>query len=280
MSLSGELSVGRTSAIRWVREWREPGRSWFRVGREGDWLVAEWEGVGTLRAHVLACRSPEISPAEGLDPEDEEKWRRGPVRALVRHLAGASSLHASAISVNGRALAFLGESGVGKSTCAADICMRTGASLLADDIAEIEENDGRFVVRVSESAHWLLPDAQKQLGFADLPPSVKSRVPARRIAMSAMPLGGIVTLAFSDELARPVLTPVYGHGAFLAVSSSYVRFVLDDQTVWQRDLETIGRLVATTPVYALLRPRAFEQLPQASELLAPLLNVAPRSEAR
>ena len=59
-------------------------------------------------------------------------------------LHGLEVLHASAVTVDGRAVGFLGHSGAGKTSVAFAMC-RLGAGFLADDVLAVERRDGRLV---------------------------------------------------------------------------------------------------------------------------------------
>jgi hypothetical protein len=60
----------------------------------------------------------------------------------ILHLRGATSLHASAIAVDGGAIAFCGPSGAGKSTLAAALVSR-GFPLITDDVVPLRaDSDG------------------------------------------------------------------------------------------------------------------------------------------
>ncbi len=240
--------------VRWIRESREPGRLCFRVGRSEGRVVAEWEGVGLLWASPSGGEM-ELIPEAGLDPVYEEKWRRGLARGLLRHLEGRTTLHASAVAIDARAVLFLGESGAGKSTCAAHVCGRLAAELLADDTVELEVDGGRLWVAPTERDCWLLRDAAEALGYVRLD-DWKAPVPASRAAERAVGLGAIVVLAFEDDLRSPTLSPLRGVDAFSAINDSYVRFVFDDPAVALRDLDAITDVVAAVPVVRLTRSRS------------------------
>ncbi len=57
----------------------------------------------------------------------------GTVSAFLLAMRGETVLHASAVAINGSALAFVGQSGRGKSTVAALLCV-DGAELVTDDV--------------------------------------------------------------------------------------------------------------------------------------------------
>ncbi len=241
----------------------------MRIGREGKRLVADWDGLGTLRASDDGC-FVEVVPAPDVPLPELRKWRQGPVRALLRHLAGEPTLHASAVAVRGRALAFLGESGAGKSTCAASLCRRPEAELLADDLAHIGVAHGDVTVEPSEKEHWLFADSAAATGRAGHAAG-KGGLMATRVATGSCPLDAIVELAFG-EVAAPVLTPVRGEAAFEALNAAYVRFILDDARVHLRDLEWLAVIVASVPVVRLTRPRSFDALDRTVSTLEGLVN--------
>jgi hypothetical protein len=61
----------------------------------------------------------------------------GTVSAFLLALRGETVLHASAVSIDGAAIAFVGQSGRGKSTIAALLCV-AGAELVTDDVLTID----------------------------------------------------------------------------------------------------------------------------------------------
>ena len=84
-----------------------------------------------------ALRAVEIRPDPELDPGLLAPLLEGPVLSTILALEGECVLHASAVEVGGRALAFIGGSGRGKSTLAALICLG-GASLVSDDVLRVD----------------------------------------------------------------------------------------------------------------------------------------------
>ena len=264
--------------VRWVREAIEPGRISYRVGRKDAYYVAEWDGIGALWARSPS--SAELFPVAGLDPVYEDKWRRGLVHALVRHLVGRTTLHGSAVVIAGRAIVFLGESGTGKSTCAADLCGRLGAELLADDTVEIDAappGAGGFLVAASEASHWLLRDSAEALGHGPQE-RWKQPVEAARPARAAVPLGAIVALSFGPDGSAPAISALRGLEAFTVINQSYVRFVFDEPDVAARDLDAIADLVATVPIVTLARAPSLTSaaLARTADALSQFVHNLPR----
>lgn len=90
-----------------------------------------------------------------------------PVLNAALHLLSVPCLHASAVSVRGRAALFLGPSGAGKSTTAAALA-RQGYTLLSDDVAALDQRgraDGVWV-QPGYPRLRLSPDTARSLGLA------------------------------------------------------------------------------------------------------------------
>ena len=97
-----------------------------------------WPGVGAFLIH--GTHTIVIEPAPGVSTPLLNLPLLGPVMALLLHLRGMLVLHASAVDLGGRAVAFLGHKGAGKST-AAGAFIAAGHRLLADDVLAIDISD-------------------------------------------------------------------------------------------------------------------------------------------
>lgn len=97
----------------------------------------------------------------------------GTVSAFLLTLGGATVLHASAVAVDGVALAFVGQSGRGKSTVAALMCLG-GADLVTDDVLAV--SSGPPVTCVGGATELRLRAAAAHL--ADEQPDRPSRTTA------------------------------------------------------------------------------------------------------
>ena len=73
-----------------------------------------------------------------LTVDDAVTYLLGPVLGFVLRLRGLTCLHASAVTVDGKAIALLGTNGSGKSTIAAKFA-ELGYSVLSDDLIPLRE---------------------------------------------------------------------------------------------------------------------------------------------
>lgn len=78
-----------------------------------------------------------VHPVPGADPELVSVLVSGTLLALVLALRGETVLHASAVHLGDAALAFVGASGMGKSTMATLMCS-AGARLVTDDVLRVD----------------------------------------------------------------------------------------------------------------------------------------------
>ncbi len=77
-----------------------------------------------------------VSPVEGASDRNIRLFLLGSALGAIVHQRGLLPLHANAIEIDGRAVAFMGHSGAGKSTMAAWFLDR-GHRILADDVCVV-----------------------------------------------------------------------------------------------------------------------------------------------
>lgn len=150
-----------------------PGRlmAFVEVGTGLSLSVAEDpQGVVVyFHGHAEATINPagtviDLVLAPGADSSLASVWIGGTVISVLLALRGHPVLHASAVTVPARdgeaAVAFVGRSGMGKSTMATLAC-RDGARLLADDVLRTDiASDDRVVAWPGATATRLRPAAQ------------------------------------------------------------------------------------------------------------------------
>ncbi len=189
---------------------------------------------------------------ERLDPgpsdADTTHLFLGPVLVLALALQGRWCLHGGAVIREGSALVFVGESGLGKSTIAAELAgTRAAMRRLADDVVPVAMN-GRL--------HSLPPFPQPKLSDA------------QQYAESA-PVGVAhiyVLRPGTDE--TPVAHGLSAAEAALAVARHTVSAQLFPQALLAGHLAFCARVAETTRVTALEYPHTRESLDTLTEMIA------------
>jgi hypothetical protein len=236
-----------------------------RVGTRGSDLIAEWSGIGRL-VSTRDGASSTFTPVPDVDPQQRAKVERGVVRLLLRSLQGKIGFHGAAVSINKRAVVFLGNARDGKSTFASALCTRVDAALLADDAVALEHDP--WAVLPSEEQHFLHEDAVIALGIDDARDfgGKKTAVKARS-ADEPCPLRAIVRLVFDDtrEVAEiRKLTPVE---AMAAMVPQTIRFAIDEPGRQLSEMDRLMDLARDTPTFELVRRRCFTQLERTIDLV-------------
>ena len=205
-------------------------------------------------------------------------WLAGLVVAFLLNLEGRAVLHASAVEIDGAALAFAGPSGSGKSTLAALMCA-AGARLVSDDVLRVETHDrpvcvgGAPQLRLRPGADWALrrfvtappitPTADGRLAIAP-PPAPAARLPlavvvlprltAAADAVGLRELGGVQALVALAASSRIVgwTQPDLARRQFHAIAAIAERVRIVEATVPSAPdarAETIASLrgLVTTP---------------------------------
>lgn len=115
------------------------GRGYVFVRGRHEYRLA-FHGVCDFR-FSSDLRTVTVRLATGQSPESAGWLLRASVPALLLGLAGECMLHASAIESKGAAIAFAGDSGMGKSTLAARCCL-AGHRLVTDDLLRLDLDAG------------------------------------------------------------------------------------------------------------------------------------------
>ena len=217
----------------------------FAVGRDGCHLWADW-------------------PA-GYAIEDAATYLVGPVLGFVLRLKGITPLHASAVSIENHAVAFVGTAGAGKSTTAAAFA-RSGFSVISDDVVPLREVCQEIVVVPGYPRVNLWPDSvEALLGSEGALPQITPTWAKRylpldqsqcRFESRRLPLGAIYIFEERDPgRSASMIEEMTPADALLAlVANTYVNYVLD-RDMRRREFELLSRLVTNVPVRRL-RPIA------------------------
>jgi len=253
--------------VHWIQTWTDLNAGTFRIGRTERRLVAEWVGIAKLVADRCG-REVEFRVAPGCDAGRAHKLQSSTAQALLGHLKGAVTLHASVVASGNCAVAFLGDSGSGKSTLAAALCRAERVELVADDTASLATTGECPYVTPTQSVNWLASDACELLGFAGTF-AEKVPNPPRSVATEAKALRALVKLSFDE---KSELRRLIGRDAFKVLHGSMFRFALDDPQATLRDFARLECLAAKVPVYELSRPKDLIHLSSTVAVIDGLLG--------
>ena len=210
--------------------------------------------------------SPDLSMIEsrrapGTDPGVVPLFLCGTVLSFVLTVAGRCVLHASSVEVDGKALAFVGQAGRGKSTVAAMLAA-AGAPLITDDVLRVDVHEeaicyrgaSQVRLRVSED----LDDAFQALYPADGTPSMTTD---KRLALApqatsheSLQLQAILVPRPSPDANAIAIERVPGADALLWLLSFPRVAGWSDPAVLQSNFKVLSSLARVVPVYEVMIP--------------------------
>lgn len=136
-------------------------RTRYTISRDGDRVVLRYPGLCELDGD-RQLRRIRVRLEPGADPGLLSVIAGGAVLAVNLMLAGELVLHASAVRVGDRAVAFVGATGMGKSTLAT-LFGRAGHELVSDDVVRVGEgltvHAGGVETRLRPGARELVQNA-------------------------------------------------------------------------------------------------------------------------
>lgn len=200
----------------------------------------------------------------------------GVVLACWLEWRGVPALHASAVSVGGRAAAFLSTAGGGKSSIAMSF-MREGHPLLTDDILPVEISGGMYVGHPGYPQVRMWPDqARRFLGGHEDLDLVHPAFSKRRVVVGDEGFGSFcdasVPLAClylperraraGSEKNRVEITPVSRReGLMHLIGNSFVAPIVEALGLQPYRMRVLAALLSQTPVRRVVYPDGFDNLP-------------------
>lgn len=242
----------------------------IRLGPSEAWLSAG--GAAILR--IKDGREITIDPIPGVDERVLRLFILGPALAVLLHQRRELVLHASAVAVEGRVIAFIGTEGMGKSTTAAAL-LAQGQPAVADDLVVIRTGIDPLLVIPGYPQLKLWADAVEALG-AD--PQELPRIRAEfdkhvqqtrdHFSDTPLPLGAIYVLAGGDELRIEPLPPQAAllqivRNVYVASFGTLYGQYTHDTTTFPRCAEVANRV----PVRLLRRRRDLGSLSELAECI-------------
>jgi len=253
-----------------VRRFRSADGRWHRLRFGYRHHFAEFV-IRRDGSEVRACAGGEISDTE------LAALLEGVILGGALRLLGNVCLHATVLTVHGRAVALMGQSGAGKSSLALAL-LRQGCRLLSDDFAALDISGDQVLARPGRTRLRLWPDVVNRLstGEADverLYPVVKG---LRRFVVSAFgaverePTRLLAIYLLNRRVAGlngPVIEETMP-GERLAILAANLYGSIDPGTEARRkELAKLAKVAAAVRACKLTLPDSLDALPSVAEHL-------------
>ncbi len=247
----------------------------WKEKRTGEYRVRYSHGLTFyLDADVSDIR---VRCEQPIPLDDIATFLLGPVFGIVLRLRGVTCLHASAVAFEGRAIAFMGVPGAGKSTTAA-LFARNGHPVLSDDIAALVERGGSLCVLPAYPYVNLWPEALEMLAHSKFSSSSSSsavdkvRVPLdgndSKFQRDALPLVAVYVLTQrSTDSRAPFIEALPPQAALMnLVANTYGNTILDS-TMRAQEFRVLGQIAESLPIRSLVARDNAAQLARLYDLV-------------
>jgi hypothetical protein len=208
--------------------------------------------------------------------ENTTSYLLGPILGLALRLRGVTCLHASAVAFEDRSVAFVGQTGAGKSTTAAAFA-RQGYGVISDDIVALKEHEGAFQAIPAYPHLYLWPESVKMLyESAEALPRLIPDWDKRRLNLGergtrfetrSLPLGAVYILSERRLDPAPYVESMRPQSALVAlVGSTYANKVLD-RDMRASEFAVLGKLATTIPIRQIHAHRLANRLEELCKVI-------------
>lgn len=255
--------------------WTQPdGSAWAHFHRNGPHYLVRFPGMADFEVSADG-KTVQAWPAPPTTAGTLHHLYLNQVLPLALSRQGWLVLHASAVEVDGQAVAFLAESGRGKSTLAASFAATSGR-FLTDDGLQVQWVQGEPFALPSHPSVRLWEDSRSALLGPEpaIAPPAEYTSKARFLAGSrlsfcgsAMPLRRVFLLG-SGESSAIEIRPAKPADAVMAMVSNSFLLDVAAQDMLAQHFSDITRLANLPIHYHLDYPRQYEQLPALRDAIA------------
>jgi hypothetical protein len=249
-----------------VRKRLPNGHGWLSTAKSERGYLLRFQDLVTFlvseNGEQVECHSDAPVPAETL-----RHLFLDAVFPLILNLKGHDALHATAVDGPDGCCAFLGNSGVGKSTLAAAF-VRRGWQLVCDDCLHFDVGKEGVTVVPGYGGLRLWPDSiEAAFNNGSLLRTVQDRR-KRRVQVSGMsptlPVRlrrmYVVTGTQASDDTRIRIDAVSPRDAFIELVRHAFRLDVGDRTMLARQFRSLQRLVESVSICRLIYPRNFDHL--------------------
>jgi hypothetical protein len=255
-------------------EWTFPdGTLWTQFFRQGAGYLLRFPELADFEVSADGC-IVQGWPAPDVPSTTVEHLYLNQVMPLALSRQGKLVLHGSAVEIGGQGVAFLGESGRGKSTLAASFASE-GMRFLTDDGLLLAWADDRCMILPSHPSIRLWGDSQDALigQSTAIAPAVSFTSKARFLAGpgiafcdEARPLSRVYFLGEGDALV-PTIEPLRPAEALIELVKHSFLLDIEARDMLAQHFDDISRLAALPVYFRLDYPRAYQDLPTVREAI-------------
>ena len=235
----------------------DDGTVWTEFYRSGDRYLLRFPDLADFE--VSADGTEVVAhPTEGLDETTIEHLYINQMVPLALSRQGRPAFHASVVTVEGGAVAFLGKTGMGKSTLAASFALNE-AAFLTDDSLIIEEQDDGCLALPSHASVRLWEDSVDALVSDDASKAaaISYSNKARLLAGDALtyneaPARLLAAYALVDEEPGEVsITPLSGSERHMAWVENSFLLDIEDRDLLAEHFDWTHRIASRVPTFSL-----------------------------
>jgi hypothetical protein len=245
----------------------EDGTVWTEFYRSGDVYLLRFPDLADFE--VSADGTVVVShPVEDVDDATVEHLYVNQLVPLALSRQGRPAFHASVVTVPGGAVAFLGKTGMGKSTLAASFALHD-AAFLTDDALIIEEAKDGCRALPSHASLRLWEDSVDALLAVETPQaapvnySTKTRLlagDALAYSEESQPLLAAFVLESADA-SDVTIQALAGLDRYMAWLGNSFLLDIEDHELLAQHFEWTHRISGAVPTFALDYPRDYGMLP-------------------
>jgi len=246
----------------WAVFYRQNGHYLVRLIDLADFLLTE-DGTSVT-----------VYPVPGVSDETIEHLYRNVITPLALSRQHKLVLHGSAVAVDDHAIAFIGESGRGKSTLAAEFAT-SGYSFLTDDGLQIEAAEDTFLVHPSHPSIRLWDDSRKALipEETEIAPQIDYTPKARLLAdervafcKEARQLKYLYFLG--EENSETIsITPVTGQKVIANLAKNSFLLDMEEKEMLAHQFGQLAALARHPIFFRLDYPRSYAELCEVRKVI-------------
>jgi hypothetical protein len=246
---------------------------------DGAWYRIRYDYSGHWADFSIRADGREVTVAAGEGEDDAEVANliEGPILGRALRLAGAPCLHATALAVDGRAVALMGASGVGKSSLAWAL-VQQGCRLVTDDMVGLAAAPEGLMVQPGRARLRMWPDTARRLGVEGgdsrvLFPTTSEmdKIGVRdpnRFAGGPVRLHAIFKVLPRDPLlATPHIAEMPPGQRLAELAANLHGMIVPGRAARQRELALLAKVVAQVPVRTLTLPDNLDRLTEMAAAL-------------